>query len=150
MLKIRADSRGQPVRRTFLGNTDSFYEAMKLRNSKQEMIKKAAMPRHSKLPQIGPLAANFGSALQVDAFMGRNVELDKINSASTFRADPYGSNFQSIGATPKNFTLNSKAKNLIESRKRNLSVGFSTMNDIKNESFNKRLPSEIYEEESLT
>lgn len=46
MLKIRADSRGQPIRRTFLGNTDSFYEAKKQRESEQEMIKKAAMPRH--------------------------------------------------------------------------------------------------------
>lgn len=68
--------------------------------------------------------------------MDNNVELDKINSASTFRADTYGSNLHSIGATPKNFTRNSKAKNLIESTKRNLSVGFSTIKDIKNESFN--------------
>lgn len=99
---------------------------------------------------IGPLA-KLQSTQQVDAFMDRNVELDKINSASTFRADQYyGSHFNSIGNTPQNLTLNSKAKALIESRKRNLSVGFSTMNDNKNDSFNKRLPSEINEEDSLT
>ena len=42
LLKLRMDSRGQPIRRTFIGNTESFYDGIKLRNSKQDIINQAA------------------------------------------------------------------------------------------------------------
>ena len=136
LLKLRMDSRGQPVRRTFIGNTESFYDGIKLRNSKQEIINQAGLPRRKKLPHIGPIGKMESTKNMVDSIFDKNDALDQINSMSTFRGDVYAShlqssNFKSIGSTPRKDLPLYSPKALIDSRKRNLSVGFSTIHDGK-------------------
>ena len=71
------------------------------------------------------------STKHMDSLFDKNEVMDQLNSMSTFKADLYNSNFQSLGSTPRNPVLNSKTKALLDSRKRNLSVGFSTLNEGK-------------------
>ena len=71
------------------------------------------------------------STKHMDSLFDKNEVMDQLNSMSTFKADVYASNFQSLGSSPRNPVLNSKTKALLDSRKRNLSVGFSTLNEGK-------------------